>query len=120
MVTVTLGSTTAIFTVEGLDKLWALRSRLELPLAHITGVRADPSVAQGWWHGFRLGGTNVPGILTAGTFYHEGGFVFWDVHDPGRTIVVDLVHEHYRALVIEVDDPVRTVAELRSRIGATA
>lgn len=116
MVTVTFSPTTAIFTVEGLDQLWALRSRLELPLAHITGVRADPSVAQGWWHGFRLGGTNVPGLLTAGTFYHEGGFVFWDVHDPARTIVVNLEHEHYRALVIEVAEPAKVVAELKTRL----
>jgi hypothetical protein len=58
----------------------------------------------------------VPGLLTAGTFYHEGGFVFWDVHDPARTIVVDLEHEHYRALVIEVAEPAKVVAELRARL----
>ena len=81
------------WTVEGLDKLWALRSRLEIPLAHIKGVRADPAIAQGWWHGFRLGGTNVPGILSAGTFYKDGAFMFWDVHNPERTIVVELIHE---------------------------
>jgi hypothetical protein len=120
MVTVTFTPTTAIFEVEGLDKLWALRSRLELPLAHITGVRADPSVASGWWHGLRFGGTNVPGLLTAGTFYQDGGFVFWDVHDPAQTIVVDLDHEHYRALVIEVADPAQVVADLQARLPRTA
>jgi hypothetical protein len=116
MVTVSFSPTTAIFAVEGLDKLWSLRSRLELPLAHITGVRADPSAAQGWWHGVRLGGTPVPGLLTAGTFYHDGGLVFWDVHNPAQTIVVDLTHEHYRALIIEVAEPAHTVAELLARL----
>ena len=119
MVTVSFTLTTVIFEVEGIDKLWALRSRLELPLAHITGVRADPSVAHGWWHGLRLGGTNIPGLLTAGTFYHDDGFVFWDVHDPAQTIVVDLDHEHYRALVIEVAEPARVVADLRGRLPHT-
>jgi hypothetical protein len=116
MVTVSFSPATAIFEVEGLDKLWSLRGRLEIPLAHIAGVRADPSVAHGWWHGLRLGGTNLPGVLTAGTFYHEGGFVFWDVHDPEGTIVVDLEHEHYRALVIEVAHPRQVAADIMARL----
>ena len=58
MVTVSCTATTAVFEVDGLDKRWALRSRREIPLAYLTGVRADPSVATGWWHGLRLGGTN--------------------------------------------------------------
>ena len=116
MVTVSLTSTTAVFEVHGLDQLWALRSRLEIPLAHITGVRADPSIAHGWWHGVRLGGTQLPGVLTAGTFYQHGGLVFWDVHDPAQTIVLDLLHEHYRALVIEVAEPARVVAEMQARL----
>ncbi|MEP6571761.1 MAG: hypothetical protein ABJD11_03665 [Gemmatimonadota bacterium] len=116
MVTVTYSPTSAIFEVEGIDKLWALRSRLEIPLAHVVTARVDPTVAQGWWHGLRLGGTNMPGILTAGTFYHEGGLVFWDVHHPERTIVVELTHEHYRALIIEVEQPQQVVEELLRRL----
>jgi uncharacterized protein (DUF1778 family) len=39
--------------------------------------------------------------------------VFYDVHDPDGTIVLDLNHEHYKRLVIEVDDPAATVARLK-------
>ena len=53
------------FDVEGWDKLWALRSSLDIPLAHIRGVRIDPDAAAGWWHGIRLPGTNIPGVITA-------------------------------------------------------
>lgn len=102
--------------VEGWDKLWALRSQLEFPLAHIRAVRADPEPARGWWHGLRLGGTQMPGVLTAGTFYQQGGLVFYDVHDPDRTIVLELEHEHYERLVIEVADPASTVAMLNAAI----
>ena len=42
MVDVSVDGEKAVFEVEGLDKLWCLRSRLEIPLAHIKGVRADP------------------------------------------------------------------------------
>jgi hypothetical protein len=58
--------------VRGADKLWAFKSSLEIPLVHIAGVRADPETARGWYHGIRMPGTNVPGVITAGTFYQEG------------------------------------------------
>ncbi|HMI58911.1 MAG TPA: hypothetical protein VK511_12735, partial [Gemmatimonadaceae bacterium] len=64
MVIISVDGEKAVFEVEGIDKLWALRSRLEIPLAHIKSVVADPTVARGWYHGIRLLGTNVPGILT--------------------------------------------------------
>lgn len=58
--------------VRGADKLWPFKSSLEIPLVHIAGVRADPKIARGWWHGIRLPGTNLPGVITAGTFYQDG------------------------------------------------
>jgi hypothetical protein len=93
------------FDVEGFDKFWAFRSRLEFPLAHIRAVKVDPEAARGWWHGLRIMGSNIPGILTAGTFYQEGGIVFYDVHDPEKTIVLELEHERYKRLIVEVEDP---------------
>lgn len=62
--------------VRGGDTLRALKSSLEIPLVHIAGVRADPETACGWYHGIRMPGTNVPGVLTAGTFYQDGKRVF--------------------------------------------
>ena len=94
-----------ILHVLGTDKLWALRSSLEIPLTHISGVRADPSVAKGWYHGIRLPGTNIPGVITAGTFYQHGQRVFWDVHHPENTIVIELRDERYTELIVEVSDP---------------
>ena len=106
------------FEVEGWDKLWALKSQLEIPVAHIRAVRADPEPARGWWHGVRLPGTQIPGLLTAGSFYQSGGFVFYDVHDPERTVVIELDHEHYQRLVIEVASPAHVVETLRAAIAA--
>jgi len=61
-----------ILHVRGGDKLWACKSTLEIPLVHIASVRADPETARGWYHGIRMPGTNVPGVITAGTFYQGG------------------------------------------------
>jgi hypothetical protein len=117
MVRVSVNGDRLHFEVERWDKLWALKSQLDIPLAHVRAVRADPEPARGWWHGLRMPGTQIPGLLTAGSFYQSGGFVFYDVHDPERTVVLDLDHEHYKQLVIEVEDPAATVALVQSALG---
>jgi hypothetical protein len=91
--------------VRGADQLWAFKGSLEIPLHHVAGVRADPAIAHGWWHGFKLVGTEFPGVITAGTFYQHGKRVFWDVHNPDNTIVIELRDERYGELVVEVADP---------------
>jgi hypothetical protein len=118
MVRVTIDGDRIHFDVQGWDKLWALKSQLDIPLAHVQGVRADPEPARGWWHGIRLPGTQIPGLLTAGTFYQSDGIVFYDVHDPENTIVLDLEHEHYKRLVVEVENPAATVRMIELAISA--
>ena len=114
MVEIRIDGDRAVFEVEGWDKMWALKSRLEIPLAHIKGARVDDEAAKGWWHGVKLGGSDLPGVITAGTFYRKGRLVFFDVHKPEQTIVVDLDHEHYDQLILQVRDPkeaVRTITD---------
>lgn len=118
MVNVVVEGDRVRFEVEGWDRLWALKSQLEIPLAHVRSVRVDPEPARGWFHGLRLPGTEIPGLLTAGSFYQSGGFVFYDVHDPERTVVVELDHERYQRLVIEVEDPAGVVDMLRTAIAS--
>lgn len=101
------------FDVRGIDRLWSLRSRLVIPLGHIRSVSVDTEAARGWWHGLKIMGTQVPGVVTAGTFYEHGGIVFYDVHDPERTIVLELDHERYSRLVLEVEDPDAAVSCIR-------
>jgi len=99
-----------VLHVKGADQLWALKSSLEIPLRHVAGIRADPEVARGWFHGLKVPGTNIPGVITAGTFYQHGNFVFWDVHHPENTVVIDLHDERYQSLIVEVADPAAAVA----------
>ena len=109
MVDVSVAEGKLMLQVRGLDKLWALKSTLEIPLVHVASVRADPERARGWHHGIRVPGTSVPGVITAGTFYQDGKRVFWDVHHPEKAIVIDLHDERYNELVVEVEDPAEAV-----------
>jgi hypothetical protein len=114
MVTITVEGDQAIFEVEGFDKLWTLRSRLQFPIGHLMSVETNADQVGRWWHGLKLTGTDVPGLLGAGTFYYHGELVFWDVHDPAKAIVLSLDHEWYKKLIVEVADPLDAVARLRS------
>ena len=102
----------------GADVLWAFKGSLEIPLAHIAGIRADSEVARGWWHGFRLIGTEIPGVLHAGTFYQHGKRIFWDVHKPENTVVIELHDERYAELIVEVANPMETVAMVNAVLPA--
>lgn len=116
MVDLSIAEGKLVLHVRGADHLWALKSSLEIPLVHIAGVRVDTEVARGWWHGIRMPGTNVPGVITAGTFYQDGKRVFWDVHNPEKTIVIDLHDERYNQLIVEVTDPQAAVRLIQNAL----
>lgn len=98
-----------VVTIEGLDKLWALTSRLVIPLRCVRGATADPGAAKEP-KGRRGPGTRLPGVVTAGSFQIDGDRIFWDVHDPAKAVVIELEDQRYDRLVIEVADPAATVA----------
>ncbi|MEU4243166.1 hypothetical protein [Actinoplanes sp. NPDC026619] len=104
-----------IVEIEGWDKLWALKSRLEIPLANVRGATADPGIVRGP-RGIRTAGSHFPGVLTAGAFRIDGEKVFWDVHDPTKAIVIQLADERYTRLIIEVADPRETVDRVERAI----
>ena len=105
MVELSISGGTLVLHVRGADRLWAFKGSLEIPLQHIVAIRADPSIARGWRHGLRFPGTSIPGVITAGTFYQDGNKVFWDVHDPDKTVVIELKDERYDKLIVEVAEP---------------
>lgn len=118
MAEVELTEDAMIIHVRGMDRIFALKSRLEIPLSHVAGAKVGAEVAHpAWWKSLRLTATQIPWVVTAGTFYQEGERVFWDVHDPEKVVVIQLKDERYARLVIGVDDPPATAAAIRGAIG---
>jgi hypothetical protein len=115
MVEITTDGDKLLLDVQGLDKLWSLKSRLEIPLSSIRGVKADSEVARKP-RGMRAPGTYIPGVITAGTFHQHGKRVFWDVHNADNAIVIDLADERYAQLVVEVADPTAAIKQIESAI----
>lgn len=116
MAEIEITATSLVVHIRGADRFFALKSQLEVPLEHIAAVDASAPEAHQIWHGLRVAGTNLPGVITAGRFIQHGEWAFWDVHDPDKAIVIRLHDEHYAKLIIGVDDPAAAAAALTGAI----
>ena len=56
MAEVEIAQDALIVHVRGMDRLFALRSRLEIPLSHVAGAEADPQEACRRCHGIMESG----------------------------------------------------------------
>jgi hypothetical protein len=106
--------------VTGLDQALAFKHSVEVPLEHVAGIDQDTAEAARWFHGLKLPGTNLPGVVTAGSYLRAGEWSFWDVHDPNQAVVIRLKDEHYARLVVGVDDPAATIGLVRKALAGRA
>jgi hypothetical protein len=92
----------------GWDKLWAFKDRIEVPLEQIVSVQRWEPGRRRFSHGLRAPGTNLPGVITAGTYHQredgEWRHNFFDVHNFERAIVIELSGNWYHHIVVEVED----------------
>ncbi|HEY7294850.1 MAG TPA: hypothetical protein VH916_07395 [Dehalococcoidia bacterium] len=121
MAKIEIADGTLSIIMEGMDKLWALKSRLDIPLEHVVSVAHDPAQAKRWPRGLRLPGSFIPGVLTAGSYWKSGhgdgdGWSFWDVHNAEQAIVIETNHEHYKRVVVGVTDPAAVVRQIQGAL----
>ncbi len=98
--------------VQGLHKLWSLKSTLEIPLTDIDSVRHDPDRARSAFPGLRIPGTHIPTVYTAGTYYQSDLQAdFWVVRNPDNAIVIQCREgSAFDEIIVEVEDPAAVVA----------
>lgn len=119
MVTIAIDGADLEIQVQGMHKLWALKSSLRVPLSDVRDVRHDPERARRILPGLRFPGTHIPAVYTAGTYY-QADFRpdFWTVRNPDNAIVIQCREgAAYDEIIVEVEDPEETVRRIRSAIG---
>jgi hypothetical protein len=42
--------------------------------------------------------------------------VFWDVHDPEKSIIIQLHDDRFDELIVEVNDPAAVVNRIKTRL----
>jgi len=117
---VELESDKLIVHIRGIDKLLAFASTFVVPRTHVKSahVGIDDEAKAQLEKSIRLPGTYMPGIAIAGRFYEHGKWMFWDIHKGERAITIDVDHEKYNKLVIEVEDPVKTIEAIKTWLQA--
>jgi hypothetical protein len=121
MATVSVRDGTLRLKMKGVDRVLALRSRIDVPLDHVTGAAIYRDVgAKHPWLGV---GTSPGGDYSAarviGGMWQQADWVFWDVHDPDEAVAIELADEHYGRLVVQVDNPQRVVDEIEAALTGT-
>ncbi len=109
-----------IIHIQGADKIWSLKSQIQVPWEHVLGAERDPATVENWgkidWHSLRVPGVSLPGMIKVGSYFSNGQWVFYDVHDPSKTINIRIADERYTRLVVEVVDPDGTLAAIEQAL----
>ena len=104
MVSVTLKEDEFIFDILGSHKFWAFENKIRVPKNKI--IRAYQSSDEfTFWIGWKMPGTQLPWVITAGTYIKKGKRNFWDVCNKKNAIIVELNHSYFNKLIIEVENP---------------
>jgi len=107
--------------MRGLDKLWAFKDSIQIPLASIETARTDAERARAGPEGVRNPGTSIAGVIRAGTFTAGVNRTFWDVHNPDHAISIKLrnpqdffaeIEDRYDEFIVEVENPADTVERI--------
>lgn len=94
-------------TLSGLDQLFALKGRLDVPRSHITKVAVMDSTTVPSTPGtlLRAPGTRIPGLIRHGSYGKEPNREFWAVYRQRKVIVIEVTDWAYSKLIIGVRDP---------------
>jgi hypothetical protein len=109
----TVTDTALVLEPQGLDVLWTLHRRIEIPLSQVSSIKVVPR-DQAPELGARVG-ASLPGIITAGSFGAGDDRTFWDVRRGDPLLVIYCQHgARYRAVVLEFADPYATLARTQT------
>ncbi len=105
--------------LSGWSRIWALKSELRVPLREVVAVRRATKLGL-WPQGLRLPGTQLPGVIAAGSYWWRGDWEFWSVRHPQNAIVINTARKKYRRIVIEVAKPDETLRRLQHKLAKSS
>ena len=115
MVKVTAIENEFVFDILGSHKFWAFENKITVKKENIVkAFQSDEEFT--FWIGWKIPGTQLPWIITAGTYIKKDKRNFWDVCNKKNAIIVQLKDSNYNRLIIEVENPVEVINLLNNTI----
>ncbi len=87
----------------GLNRLWAFRGEVRVPLSQVSAVRTDVA-RRDVPSGFRVPGTYIPGLIQAGTYRKSGEKSFWLVGRTSAVTVIECPGAGFDRIVLQLTD----------------
>ena len=111
-----IGDAELTVRLSGFSGALALTTHLVVPLADVVGARVVPiEEARAEGRGLRAPGVHVPGVFRAGSYRTEDSWQFWYVSHADSVLVIDLDHDKYQRLVLEVAEPESLAERINQR-----
>ena len=105
-----------VVSLSGVDRIFALRGRLDIPRSHVTTVEVMPRISvpptPGTW--LRAPGTHLPGLIHHGSYGREPNREFWAVYRQREVLVIGVTEWAYSRLVLGTRNPHVDAAMLAS------
>ena len=99
----------------GLNRVWALKGEVRVPLSQISEVRPHVDRTQ-VRSGLRVPGTSFPGLIQAGTYRSQGQKSFWLVGRTRQVTVIECAGGKFDRIVLQLSD--KRVEELRRALNS--
>lgn len=104
-----------VVRLRGLNKIWAFKNRIVVPLTAVTAVEVQPKL-DSMPIGLRMPGTSVPGLIVAGSYRTKGHRSFYAIRRGDNVLVIDLEGVKYSRIVIETGDPHMSAATIKAAL----
>jgi hypothetical protein len=114
MVQITQNENEFVFKVMRSHKLWSFENKIKVQKGYIINAYKKEE-KRIFWIGWRMPGTYIPWLITAGTFIKNSERHFWDVCKSKNAIVVELKNSSFAKLIIEVENPTESINLLNSK-----
>ena len=104
-----------VFDLHGNDEILSIKRSISVPIKDVLFVSTE-KVPWALFKQLRVGGTYFPGEIKDGRYLSSDGMMFFEMHNPDEYITVHLKHEHYKAIVFEVEDKNATAKMINDAI----
>ena len=113
MVKMSITKSSIIINFEGYKKFLSLKNKLRIPISLVKSVSTSPVK---WLIFTPKVGTNVPGVIMAGTFFRREGTTFYYARDLQKCITLSLKHHKFSKVIIQVEDKKDAAIRIRRAI----
>jgi len=114
MVSIITNENEFVFEILGSHKFWAFENTIKVPKNKVVKAYQNPNEFT-FWIGWKMPGTQVPWVITAGTYIKKVKRNFWDVCNKKNAIIVELTDSYYHKLIIEVENPELVMQQLNAK-----